>query len=44
MCGFKNCTNLNYAILPSTLTLIQGPAFIGCNSLKWIKCNSTTPP
>lgn len=44
ICGFKNCTNLNYAILPSTLTLIQGPAFIGCNSLKWVKCNSTTPP
>ena len=44
ICGFKNCTNLNYAILPSTLTLIQGPAFIGCSSLKWVKCNSTTPP
>lgn len=42
--AFKNCVELTYAELPSTLATIQRQVFYGCSSLQILICRATTPP
>ena len=41
---FRNCTNLNFVRLPSTLTAINSFAFQVCGSSMTVICEAETPP